>query len=81
MTTKIVLKFSWFSLQINDKLFFYISAMNMSAVRLLNRLWKSKIYPGQSPRFLAFLGRHCNSENEKVSEGSERIAIELENVI
>lgn len=55
--------------------------MNMSAVRLLNELWKSKIYPGQSPRFLAFLGRHCKSENEKVSEGSERIAIELENVI
>lgn len=55
--------------------------MNMSAVRLLNGLWKSKICPGQSPRFLAFLGRHCNSENEKVSEGSERIAIELENVI
>lgn len=55
--------------------------MNMTAVRLLHGLWKSKICPEQSSRFLAFLGRNCNSENEKVSEGSERIAIELENVI
>lgn len=75
------MNFSWLSLQINDILFLFISTMNMSAVRLLNGLCKSKICPGQSPRFLAFLGRHCNSENEKVSEGSERIAIELENVI
>lgn len=75
------MNFSWLSLQINDILFLFISTMNMSAVRFLNGLCKSKIYPGQSPRFLAFLGRHCKSENEKVSEGSERIAIELENVI